>query len=108
MSCAQRAAVAPVRSGAKSRQLRGPGASDGGLLDREEVTWIAEAVNRLPKQEQEALAVAFYGQRTYREAAMVLGLPEGTTKARIRSGLHRLALALADPSIDVPAPVGVS
>jgi len=40
--------------------------------------------------------MAFYGDRSYREAAVALGEPEGTTKTRIRSGLKRLAPALGE------------
>ena len=78
-----------------------PGAVDAGLLEREESDWIAEAVRRLPQPEQDAVSVAFFGGYTYREAAKLLGQSEGTTKTRIRSGLHRLAVTLAHSAVDV-------
>lgn len=59
---------------------------------------MAERLKRhlraLPAREREVIRLAFFEQRPYREVAAVLGIPEGTTKARIRSGLRRLRLAL--------------
>lgn len=50
---------------------------------------------QLPEAQCEVIALAFYGQLTHREIAAHLGLPEGTVKGRMRSGLARLGGALA-------------
>jgi len=60
--------------------------------DENEQIWLA--VDTLPPQEREAIVTAFYGECTYREAAIILSVSEGTTKSRIRSALRRLAMAL--------------
>lgn len=57
---------------------------------------IRLALDGLPPREKEAIVTVFYGSRTYREAAFVLRVSEGTTKSRIRSGLRRLALTLEE------------
>lgn len=59
---------------------------------------VVAAVETLPHREKEAILTAFYGRGTYRDAARILGQPEGTVKGRIRAGLKRLEVALADPS----------
>lgn len=68
---------------------------DHDLLRNERATLVAEALNELPLGERQAIVTAFYGQCTYREAATLLGEPEGTIKSRIRFGLRRLRTAQA-------------
>lgn len=51
---------------------------------------IRELLHALPSIERDSIVAAYYGSRTYREAAAALGIPEGTLKSRIRSGLRRL------------------
>lgn len=80
---------------------------DLGLLVRERAAGVAEAISRLPPLEREALAIAFYGQCTYQQTAVILGQPEGTIKSRIRAGLRRLGDALVDSPMDLPALVPI-
>ncbi len=77
--------------------------SDQELLERERSATIAGAVSELPPGERDAIVSAFYGERTYREAAEVLGEPEGTVKSRIRAGLRTLHAALGDLADPFPA-----
>ena len=51
---------------------------------------VHAALDRLPEPERAAIVLAYFGGKTYREVAEVLGEPEGTIKSRIRSGLRRL------------------
>jgi RNA polymerase sigma-70 factor, ECF subfamily len=55
---------------------------------------VRRAVHRLPAPEREPILLAYFGDRSYRDTAQVLGLPEGTVKSRIRSGLASLRRAL--------------
>jgi RNA polymerase sigma-70 factor (ECF subfamily) len=74
------------------------------IIERETATRVTEALASLPETERKAITVAFYGHHSYHETAVILGQPEGTTKARIRSGLKRLrpALSLTNAPPDVP------
>ncbi|MGV3759475.1 MAG: sigma-70 family RNA polymerase sigma factor [Actinomycetota bacterium] len=56
---------------------------------------VKEALQTLPEGERQAIALAYFGGRTYREVAELLGEPEGTVKSRIRSGLKRMKGELA-------------
>jgi RNA polymerase sigma-70 factor (ECF subfamily) len=61
---------------------------------QEHANRLASALMTLPAGQRDAIVTAFYGQCTYREAALVLGQPEGTTKTRIRMGLMQLRTSL--------------
>ncbi|MGI8685386.1 MAG: sigma factor-like helix-turn-helix DNA-binding protein [Acidimicrobiales bacterium] len=49
----------------------------------------------MPPGEKDAVVTAFYGECSYRQAAIVLGEPEGTITSQIRAGLRRLAPLIA-------------
>ncbi|CAN5239665.1 N/A [soil metagenome] len=66
------------------------------LIAQEKRACIADAVDGLSDAVRDAILVAFYGRCTYVEAAVVLGVPEGTVKSRIRSGLLELRRQLSD------------
>ena len=52
---------------------------------------VKDALDTLADGEREAITLAYFGGRTYREVAVLLDLPEGTVKSRIRLGLNKLA-----------------
>jgi RNA polymerase sigma-70 factor, ECF subfamily len=58
-----------------------------GIEERQEVK---AALSQLSEVQREALVLAYFGGRTYREVATELGIPEGTAKTRLRDGLTRL------------------
>ncbi len=52
---------------------------------------VRGALERLPKEQREVLALAYFGELTQTEIADRLGVPLGTVKARAFRGLRRLA-----------------
>lgn len=56
---------------------------------------LEDALQRLKSDEREAVEIAYFGGLTYEETARHLGVPLGTLKSRIRSGLRKLATVLS-------------
>ncbi len=51
---------------------------------------VRAALEQLTDKQREAVSLAYFGGHTYREVAVLLNVPEGTAKTRIRDGLKRL------------------
>jgi RNA polymerase sigma-70 factor (ECF subfamily) len=56
----------------------------------EETAAVRKAVASLPEDQQQAIAMAFFGAMTHQEIADALKEPLGTVKARIRRGMLKL------------------
>ena len=56
--------------------------------------WVAakvrDAIDQLPREQRDALVLAYFGGRTYRQVAVELAIPEGTAKSRLRLALAKL------------------
>ena len=60
----------------------------------EEQDEMLAALKELSEVQREAVVLAYFGGRTYREVAIELGIPEGTAKTRLRDGLTKLRQVL--------------
>jgi RNA polymerase sigma-70 factor, ECF subfamily len=65
-----------------------------GVTSREDARRVRSAVAALPDDQREAVMLAFFGGRSYREVAKILGIPEGTAKSRLRLALAKLSATL--------------
>jgi RNA polymerase sigma-70 factor (ECF subfamily) len=64
---------------------------------------VREAMSVLNPGERAAIELAYFGGRTYKEAADELGEAEGTVKSRIRVGLKRLRAELVQAGVTAGA-----
>jgi RNA polymerase sigma-70 factor, ECF subfamily len=55
---------------------------------------VREALAQLPREQREAIELGFFGGATQAQIAQQTGLPLGTIKTRIRTGLRKLRSAL--------------
>lgn len=60
------------------------------VTDRLDRSRLEQALAGLSEAQAEAVRLAYYGGKTYREVAILLAVPEGTAKTRIRDGLIKL------------------
>jgi RNA polymerase sigma-70 factor, ECF subfamily len=65
------------------------------MVEAERRQDVKDALSRLSEVQREAIVLAYFGGRTYREVAEELGIPEGTAKTRLRDGLTRLRELMA-------------
>jgi RNA polymerase sigma-70 factor (ECF subfamily) len=63
---------------------------------------VRAALDSLSAVERRAIDLAYFGRRSYRDVAKVLGEPEGTVKGRIRAALGKLRERLTAEGIDAP------
>ncbi|MFQ5967026.1 MAG: ECF RNA polymerase sigma factor SigK [Acidimicrobiia bacterium] len=105
MTIAHRRAVDRVRSegAARSREERvgvNPGPAADIVADRVveglERDRVREALTSLTNLQREAIELAYFGGRTYREIAELLDTPLGTIKTRMRDAVIRLRTVLGD------------
>ncbi len=94
-----------ARKDREDREFR-MGASDAGRSVEEEVMSrvtsdrVRMVLEALRPEERAPIALAYFDGHSYRKVAEVLGLPEGTVKSRIRSGLANLKGLLAGAGIE--------
>jgi RNA polymerase sigma-70 factor (ECF subfamily) len=55
---------------------------------------VRAALQALPGDQRSAIELAYFGGKTFRDVAAILGIPEGTAKSRIRLGMAKLSEAL--------------
>jgi RNA polymerase sigma factor (sigma-70 family) len=60
---------------------------------------VRSALDTLPDEQRRAIQLAYFGGKTYRQVAEVLGIPEGTAKSRLRLGLRRIADVLETETV---------
>ncbi len=57
---------------------------------------VRAALHRLPTEQRQALALAYFGGHTQREIAVQTGVPLGTVKSRMFTAVQRLRVLLSD------------
>jgi RNA polymerase sigma-70 factor (ECF subfamily) len=72
-----------------------PGA-DQAAMARVAAGQVRAALHRLPLEQRQVLALAYFGGHTQREIAVLIGVPLGTVKSRMFTAVQRLRSLLAD------------
>jgi RNA polymerase sigma-70 factor, ECF subfamily len=67
---------------------------DAGSLDAEQAALVRSAMTTLPKDQRQAIELAFFAGLSHPEIAKTIDQPLGTIKARIRRGLLKMRESL--------------
>ncbi len=104
MTLVRRRAIDRVRSEARRPPLAGSHvdpadehsrSAQDDVVARDEAETLLTLIGKLPRDQGEVIALAFYGQLSHSEIAAQIGLPLGTVKGRMRLGLEKLRLDAA-------------
>ena len=70
--------------------LPADGSPEEQWLDAEELRQLQRHIAELPDEIQSILRLRFYGEKSFREIAEILFLPEGTVKTRYYAAIRTL------------------
>jgi len=70
--------------------------TDSEAIRRETASQVRGALRNLPREQSEVIGLAYFGGFTHSEIAQMLSMPLGTVKGRMRLGLEKIRLALAE------------
>lgn len=70
--------------------------TDAEAIRRETASRVRGAMRELPEEQSEVIGLAYFGGFTHSEIAQMLRMPLGTVKGRMRLGLEKIRLSLAE------------
>ena len=73
-----------------------PELTDSEAIRRETSRNVRGVLQELPAEQSEVIGLAYFGGFTHSEIAEMLGMPLGTVKGRMRLGLEKIRVALAE------------
>ena len=94
-STIRRRTVAAPEAGEDWSPTPVPGA-DQAAMARVAAGQVRAALHRLPVEQRQVLALAYFGGHTQREIAVLTGVPLGTVKSRMFTAVQRLRVLLTD------------
>nr|WP_246106682.1 sigma-70 family RNA polymerase sigma factor [Pseudonocardia kunmingensis] len=101
-SAIRRRTVPAAEDGEEWSAPPGPGA-DQAALGAVVAGHVRDALGGLPAEQRQALALAYYAGYTQREVAALTGVPLGTVKSRMFTGIQRLRNVLGPRLGDIVA-----
>ncbi len=70
--------------------------TDAEAIRRDTAQRVRGALRELPEEQSEVIGLAYFGGFTHSEIAQILSMPLGTVKGRMRLGLEKIRLSLAE------------
>ncbi len=87
-----------VHDDAAAERLPSPERTEAEVERRDDVRQVRDALEGLPPDQRQVIELAYFGGFSHSQIADMLHLPAGTVKGRMRLGLAKLRLTLADLS----------
>jgi RNA polymerase sigma-70 factor (ECF subfamily) len=85
-----------VRDDGLAERVESEQRTDREVERRDESRQVRAALDELPGDQRKVIELAYFGGFTHTQIAEMLNLPAGTVKGRMRLGLGKLRLSLAD------------
>jgi RNA polymerase sigma-70 factor (ECF subfamily) len=85
-----------VRDDTAAERAESDERTDQEVERRDDARQVRTALKELPGEQRQVIELAYFGGFTHTEIAEMLGLPPGTVKGRMRLGLSKLRVTLAD------------
>jgi RNA polymerase sigma-70 factor, ECF subfamily len=85
-----------VRDDTAAERAESDERTDQEVERRDDARQVRTALNELPGEQRQVIELAYFGGFTHTQIAEMLGLPAGTVKGRMRLGLSKLRVSLAD------------
>ena len=79
-----------------AERLEGPDRTDQEVERRDEAHQVRQALSGLPAEQRRVIELAYFGGFSQTEIGEMLSLPIGTVKGRMRLGMAKLRVSLAD------------
>lgn len=81
-----------------AERMPAPQRTEAEIERRDDARLLRAALVTLPEEQRRVIELAYFGGFSHTQIAELLGLPAGTVKGRMRLGLTKMRLALADPA----------
>lgn len=81
-----------------AERMPAPQRTEAEIERRDDARQVRAALTTLPDEQRRVIELAYFGGFSHTQIAELLGLPPGTVKGRMRLGLTKMRLALADPA----------
>lgn len=81
-----------------AERMPAPQRTEAEIERRDDARQVRAALTTLPDEQRRVIELAYFGGFSHTQIAELLGLPAGTVKGRMRLGLTKMRLALADPA----------
>lgn len=82
-----------------AERLAAPELTEVEVERRADAERVRVALDDLPEEQRQVIELAYYGGFTHQQIAELLSLPAGTVKGRMRLGLGKLRISLADAGV---------
>jgi RNA polymerase sigma-70 factor, ECF subfamily len=81
-----------------AERIPAPQRTEAEIERRDDARQVRAALTTLPEEQRRVIELAYFGGFSHTQIAELLGLPAGTVKGRMRLGLTKMRVALADPT----------
>lgn len=92
-------AARPLEESNVAERLASPELTEVEVERRADADRVRSALHDLPEEQRQVIELSYYGGFTHQQIAEMLSLPPGTVKGRMRLGLTKMRISLAEAGV---------